>query len=542
MSSDNIPQLSYNGTLNGAEIYYSDPVILGQYISVSLLVAADQDLTITLQFSADGIHYDYSVSRNWLIGTNDLLIQPVTAKWTRLRITNNSLLATTYTRVITYGTPSNSSLVAQISKIGNLDPSVNVSNLPIGIFGDLSVAQTTPQVQHLFSQLVNGNIYPRTYVTPDQSINSFSSDSTGTVANINSCMEFGSGLSYGEFATIWGASSAYYPGQGLKAEFSFGFLQQAKAPTDAPTTQWIGIGNVSSNEPFDFVGFGFDSSYGDWDADEYNLWGAVYKNSNAVSTEFIPHTLFNVDKADGTFVLPDIDVSKMQVGRIRIGHLGYSSIEWSIQNPTTGLWQVVHVINRCNSFLVDTNFQSPSMQMIAYQNTNGGTPASSGELIRCASFAIFLEGPKFENYQRAVFFGEAACDTGLVPPYTNLLAVRCESTWYSLPNNVCIDIDSVSFAVNTATKDVDITIYKNSTIGGAWDTTYNPRLPASSTYLGAVSNVGTPVFRQRISSTNYSIVDLTPYHIHLNPGENVAIVGTSTAAANIYVTMSAKIH
>jgi hypothetical protein len=531
MASEEISLLSYTSNINAGQSYTSNGVILGQYISLSVVLKADQDLVVNFEFSGDGTNYDYTISKSVAAGANSILDTPVLAKWTRIKITNASVTNTTYLRFHCYGTPSNSSLIAQISKIGNYNPTVNVDNIPLSSNDSLLQTPSNLKFNCIWQLLTPGNIYPVTYVQPNTALSSYSSDNSGTVTVSNQCMRFGNSITDLEYGLMWGSMVSYKSTQSITATFSFGFLQQTKTVGDEPTTQWIGLGNRSSNLPYNFCGFGFDSSYGNFNTDDYDNWGIIYMHAGTKS--FIPHTSFNVDRCDGTYHLPIIDVSLMQLGRIRYTFTGFGAIVFSIFDTTNNNWQVVHIMQFANDTPETANFSIPGLQMILYQTADVSTPLSSNEYIKSASFAINVEGENNVIDIPLCYSGVAAADIGspAVAPFTNIVTVRNNTTWYSITNTTCIKLAYLSFKCN-GTAECHAFAYKNAVLGGSptYSSPYSDISPSSFTMLSSFLG-GYEIINTVLQPTEGYRIDMTNYNIILSPGESISIGMYSSAAS-----------
>ena len=77
----------------------------------------------------------------------------------------------------------------------------------------------------------------------------------------------------------------------------------------------------------------------------------------------IAQTDWNLDKANGTGDLPNIDWSLGNVYQIRYQWLGYGSITFYIEEPTTGFYVPVHRIQYANTQQVPSLFQ-PTLQFL----------------------------------------------------------------------------------------------------------------------------------------------------------------------------------
>lgn len=112
--SDIITLLSYNTPLTSGSSYITPKVIAGQYTSLVISYFSDQDTTILVQFSNDGINWDINITKNFFANIKDYENLVIYAKWMRYTITNNSVSNQTVMRIFTYGCPNNNSLNAVI--------------------------------------------------------------------------------------------------------------------------------------------------------------------------------------------------------------------------------------------------------------------------------------------------------------------------------------------------------------------------------------------------------------------------------------------
>ncbi len=537
MSSDNIELLSITNNLAGGATFQSDPQILGQYISLSIIGAASQSITIALQFSADGINYDYNVTRNVSVGDNQLFTHPVSAKWTRVRVTNNGVIATTYLRVIVYGVPSNSSLVAQIGKIGNLNPEIAVSNLPTTSFGEMMVCEDRPQNQYMFCVGTGGDLLTQTWKLPYRGLKSYCSAAGNFMSISNGNVGLGDTFIDGVRGYLAGAPFRYHPGQGIESKFTAKFVQGLKYPYgDHPSTLYAGIGSINSstNRPRDGYFFG----YGDPTAANDSDIGIVYLN-NDVRT-FYPRTSWNVDKCDGTNIMPAIDFGTFNVFEITFQYLGYGAARFYVENPSTGLLQLVHVINRVNdATATNSNLSNPSLGLILYaENEPGVAVLTLDSKVSMASFTYTIQGNLIRPDVRTAF---TSAKTGITTEAV-VLNIRCDSTFYARDNEYPIDLDYLS-AGTDGTKVVRYTMYLNPTLTGAsWVTNSQYTLPVSFDTVGTISVPGQKIFAWTMAKADHIQLYLKETHIHMNPGDIISITAFSTSSNDVELSASIIYH
>lgn len=538
MSSDNVNLLSFTTNLTAGETRYTEKSICGKYISLSIVGKCDQDLTVVLQFSGDGINWDYQVTNNIPTGSNNHITTPVLAKWIRLKIQNNGLSTTTYLRLFVYGTPSNSSITAQISKIGNLDPAVQISNFPLSGFGELMVIQPQPQIQYLFSRATGGNMLTETWALPYPDIKTWSTNTiTGVGATLTASggmIRFGNNFTLLDRAILYGSTYRYKSGQAIDGRFTSYFVQpQYNVASTGYTTQLVGIGNVNTStyRPNDFFGFGHV-----YETDEFCI---VWYDGHTGTRTYYPRSQWNVDKADGSFILPALDFSFTQIFAVQMVYLGYGQVSFWINNPNTGLMSKVHYVNRVNTTTSNTNISDPSVGLVMFQENESGviTSTADGE-IGSGSFGMFSEGLVAPSNVRISAEG---VKTG-ISTETAILSIRCDSTFYSLTNHYPLDIDFLS-ASSDGTKSVIFRMYRNATLSGeSWNTPQPNLVPFSYDTSGIYVSGGIYIFGFNLAKVDNTQIDLSGLHTHMDVSDVITITAQSTSSTDIYVSTSCHIH
>lgn len=552
MSSDNVELLTYTSNIPALTSVFTTKVILSQYISLSIIGACDQNLSIVIQFSGDGTHWDYNITRSLPIAANDVISTPVYAKWMRMEITNTGVLATTSLRLFVYGTPSNSSISAVISKIGNLDPEISVYNsLPTSVFNELQTAEVTPKVQYIFNRGVDGTIITPlpTWSLPYKGIKMYDSSNDPlyptSVKFYRGSMQFGRLAPFvlNSYQSCNGDLYSYRAGQGFLARFTACFTQYNKAVGGPkPRTQFAGVGNLDAlNSAQDGIGFGFDVST-NWNTGGYNGCMSIIWYQGGVRTT-IPRANWNVDRADGTYILPAMDFSKFQVYQVRYAYLGWGSLEWFIYSPTTGRFQLVHVINNVNTYAagLQTNFVDPQMGMLLFQKVEAGcTPTSDEEDISISSFLTAVEG-KDQILQLPIAYESSK--SILANTETPVLAIRVLATaWYTPLNHCPVDISDIALSCD-GTKNTTFRLYYGGTItGGSWSTPYITTQPVEVNTTFTYSNVGALPLQVYPTAKSAEIhIELTQNAVHLNPKEYVVLTALSTANSDVHCSLSAVI-
>ena len=149
-TSDIIKSLSYFQPLLAGATYTTQPIIAGAYTSLSLTVFGDQDSTVLINFSPDGINYDGIVTKNFSAGLKTYESVVILSKWIQISMTNTSGVNQTAFRCGVYGSVQNSTLNAVLTGVGNNFPKVDIGNFPLGGFGDLRVASVHTKIAYAF--------------------------------------------------------------------------------------------------------------------------------------------------------------------------------------------------------------------------------------------------------------------------------------------------------------------------------------------------------------------------------------------------------
>lgn len=543
MSSDNINLISYTQNISSGQTAITDPVLLSQYISLSIVGRSDVDLAVSLQFSGDGVNFDYSTTSTLLAGANIEISSPVLAKWTRLSITNNSLVNSTFLRLYVYASPSNSSIKANISKLGNYNPEIDVGNLERSAFGDLRTTRLEAHLQMIYNRGTDGNIYPPTFVYP-QELKTYSSDGTGTLQFLQGNLLFGNNVSASAYCSMWSSYYSYRPGLGMTCRFTLGLNHAVNITgNNPPIKMFCGMGNQDINSrPLNGIFVGF-SGTGDWMVDGYNnSFGIVYINNG--TTTFIPRQLWNIDKADGTFKLPVLDFSMVQLYEMSYAYLGYGEVIVKIYNPVDKIFQPVHKFNICNVVPTSnpkTNFSDPTFSMLMYYDSTATTPTGGGNCYMViGSYALFQEGNTEPTKKSIGFQGSR---TG-VSAETEIISLRgITGTWYNRYNHQAFDIKTISASVD-GTKNARIRIYRGGTFGAGavWTSPYLSQIPVEVNTTPAYNLDGTLVYSFELGKVDDMIENLEVIHLHCNYWESYTVTCQSSANTDCYISLSTVCH
>lgn len=539
MSSDNINLLSYAQNILAGATITTEKMILGQFISLNIIPKSDQDLTIVIQFSGDGSNWDYSVTKNITAGSNTLDTTPVVSKWMRLLITNNGVSDTTFLRVFVYGTPSNSSTLAQIAKIGNLNPVIDVGNFPTTTFGALHTEQNKPFIAINFDRGIDGdffgdskfeflyNLYSYTYVT----------DYPAKVNFIDGVIQISSDNNALSSNGLFTDYIRYNAGVGINMTFTCAWYQAPKINTDNVNNviMRVGLGSVLSIDPAihgDFIGFGQGLTP---NSEGTNLSIYWYKEdptdaSGFVLVERVPQTSWNLDKCDGNNILPAMDWTKLNIFKISLQYLGAGVITFYVENPSTGFIVPIHQIRVPNSRNT-TSLYNTSFQGVIYQEKPTVTfdldPVNDRSNMRLGSMAIRHEGLITKNPQ---LFSVNTVTTGTTTE-THVLTLdnpSYSSNFLGKPNRIPIELNTLTLGVVTsANNTADYRLYLNKTITGTSYTDVNSnKTPIRYSTAGTLGVDGLLIASYALSSEDSIIIpydNRTDQFFNLQPGSTYTI-------------------
>ena len=176
----------------------------------------------------------------------------------------------------------------------------------------------------------------------------------------------------------------------------------------------------------------------------------------------VAKTSNNVEQADwNRQVTPFVgfDPTQLNIYKVRFGYLGVANIEYSVYNPNTGEWVLVHSVEWASAQSI-THLGSPDLKI-------GWTAASLGAsgtnlVVEGASASIMIEGDEvLENDTHAL----TASKTGIGTTLTNVLTLKNRVIYGDRYNHSKVKPLRLSID-NDHTKGAIIEIYKNATLGG----------------------------------------------------------------------------
>lgn len=433
-------------------------------------------------------------------------------------------------------------------------PSITPNNLPtdLSAFGELLTVEPTAVVQ---MQYVYGILNPN-YV-------STTGANGGTVTTSTNFALLSTGTGATGIAQLSSNHRLHYkPAQGCASLFTALFSTGATG-----SSQKIGVGNIvpansmTIQDGF-FYGYFNGTSY---NYDQVTVNGTYNGTTFGIMhtcngfTNFYPQSSWNVDNLSGGGGSANpsginLNPTFGNVYKIQYQWLGFGAIKFYIENPTTGVLTLVHIIQYANAN-TRTSLLNPSLQLLAQVSKTSG---SSNITLKNPSFAGFIEGyiNSSRNERNTILSSTAAYTIpNNSPTFNNILTIKNETTFNGMTNQIAIFPDWISLINNAAgTTEIFFNFYLNptfatpptyETINTVLGTTTSVVSFASSgtgtgTGYGQVSTVsgGTLLFSTYVVGGTSLLFSLSDLGIILEPGDVLCIAatritGTGTALASI---------
>jgi len=370
---------------------------------------------------------------------------------------------------------------------------------PLSAFGDLRVADLTPIAQYTFPYIINDRLLT------DQSTNSgalsISSSmikcSTGTTTN-----------SVAGFETI--KKMKYRAGEGILIRFTAIFSSPV-----ADTKQYIGY---------------FDDEDGLMIGYEGNTFQIVRINNSVDTT--VAQANWNIDPADGTKTLPVMNWQRGNVFEIQIQYLGFGRIIFRTENPNSGKFTNLHVIDYANTATVP-HLRSASLPFKIYCFNDTTT---SDMIMYSASAGLFTEG-RIENTPITNAFSGSASG---ITTETILINLRAKTTWGAHENHVETYLSYITSAMSSAgTRNVTYRIVLNGTLASAsWsDVSAGSSSLEKDTSATVTSGSGTTLFTWVNATDTSSNIDLSSLKLFFVAGDTLSVTASAGSAVDPSVSL-----
>lgn len=406
-------------------------------------------------------------------------------------------------------------------------PKVELSNMPVGVFGSIATVEETSEIQYTFSHGTSGLMLTKAYKTPFTDLKTYTNSATYELDTTDQIYKIKGGV-MGDKGLLRGRSYRYQAGQGLVFKYTGIFSQSAKvAPNDKITKQLIGVGNLNlaGTDPLNFVGFGyFDNTL------SYNpsSFGIVYIN-NGINV-FV--TINNFNNPKGRNLALNADWGTLNVFKTTIQYLGGGNLRFYMIDKNTSEYVLLHTLKLAGTLTIP-NLSDPSLELLLYQNAENGVSDPidpSLDFIGCASFCCSQEGIYKLPFDR---FSSNNTKAILANVETVIISIRNDITFYGRRNNFSIEIDIVSVACES-TKPVLFNIYRNKVlVGPVWVTPYVDYIPLSVDITATLGANGITIFSMSLGKSDNMQMDLSNLHFIIGEGDVVTVSALSTANSDV---------
>lgn len=369
---------------------------------------------------------------------------------------------------------------------------VNIHD-PSSSFGEVSMAESTPEVQISFPYNIN-----LATVTTGGTI------SAGTVSQDSSMAVLSTGSASASTAQIKSKKILKYsPGQGGQVRFTTIF--------GSGTTGNIQIAGIGDEDDGFFYGYS-GQTFG------------IFKRRNQVD-EFIAQTDWNVDKMDGQGGLtnPSNMLLNQQAGNVyQISYqwLGFGSITYYIENDSTGSFVPVHQIKYANNNTQPSIF-NPALPII-FETKNIDT--INEVIMKTSSAAGFVQGKRVLTGPVFAQSNNAASSTN-----SNILTIKNRDTFAGKTNKVIVYGRDISIAAD-GTASVVIDVYRNATLTtpSYTDIETNQSVVEYDTSGTYSAGTGTKIVSFGLAKTDSSYIPFEDFKFELIPGDTVSFISNGS--------------
>ena len=246
---------------------------------------------------------------------------------------------------------------------------------------------------------------------------------------------------------------------------------------------------------------------------------------------------WNIDNADGTGDLPNINFQYGNVYNIKYQWLGFGSIIYSIEDPITGLFSDVHRIYYGNTSNLTSTKNPKSNLFISITKTAG---ASNIEM-KVPSMASLITG----NFPINSVFSNSASSTINVPNDSNnfyaILSIRNKYIFKSRINTINATFLSISM-YNDSTKEAEFIIVYDAVVKGSlsWNDINNTVISYSTgTGIIDINNYGKVIYRTILSPNSSKQLNKNDILFAISPGSIITIgASNKTSAADMTVSVN----
>lgn len=542
--SEVISYLNFDGSIGIGAQHETIKTLLQEFGSISVTVTMDQNISLIIEFSNDGINFDYK-SANSLAAGSSTITSVILGKWCKIRAVNSSRFVANV-RFYTYAQVLPISVQAQIESEGNALPSVNIDNLTGTLYNDLRVGLKRPitTIDWTYYQAPAGVISG-----PDREIVQLNGGganfalSPATIVNNTLTLSNIYTEALGAYHYVYGPPVIMTAANPLYINMTCGFFTNGYISTGVSFDEMLcGVGYVDDSvgsiiDGF-FVGYPKTPVPPNPITDEFSM--VFYLDGVEDS---IPKSQWYYDRLDGdgpsAIVL---DPSKLNTWRIRVS-IG-SSIYLDFHHPFDNTWIECHRIQAENKFTTNL-IKNPSLGFLTYTER---TTASVGNFLipngcgpTCSQATVGTEVGEadFAKLQSYCHLGAVASPA---LTQTEVVSFRNGLLFNGIDNRCLVIPTFLSASSVGLLQPQGIKLIKNATfVAPVWTPkdVVNDPVETSSGFMTVGS--GYEVGGLLVSPNSTGTLNLDTVDIKLSRGETLSITTRGLDAATMYALLNYNI-
>lgn len=362
-------------------------------------------------------------------------------------------------------------------------------------FGEMEVAETRIAAVAQFPyNIINTRLYTST------------TNGSGTVTASSNMAQIASGAATSSDAKLETIRTLrYLPGRGGIVRFTCIFGTPA-----AGNTQIIGLGDDNDGFFFGYNGTSF----------------GVMRRSGGTDTWVAESDWLSKKLVTSDATGPTIDTTKGNVYQIEYQWLGFGAIRFYIENPDSGLFELVHQIDYANRN-TSPSIENPTLPlMVESANTTNDTSV----IMKTPSMMAGVQGDPCSPGIRWSTDGKKTTVTTKVA----ILTIRNKTTYQSATNRVPVKPDVITVATD-GTKTVTFRVILNTTLGGSPSYT---DINADNSVVdvdtaGTTTTGGIEVLNFQLGKADSDKFFISDLLLGLNPGDTLTITAESSANTDV---------
>lgn len=255
--------------------------------------------------------------------------------------------------------------------------------------------------------------------------------------------------------------------------------------------------------------------------------GTIAQNTVGVTktSTHVPQSTWN----QNTF--SSLDPSKGNVYQIQYQYLGFGDIQFSIEDPDTGRFEICHIIKYANANTTPS-LGNPSLRVGLYCVSLGST---TDLVVRSGSVAAFVQGRTEKTRNPRAFANNQTLST---TNETNVLTIRNRRTYNGYFNQVEIEPLGMSLA-NETNKNVIVRVRASGDFGVEKNfTNVGTNLISDVDTTAGIISSGSILANFVVAPGAQADKDLTSFAVRIPPSLSIAITAERTGGASGDVTAS----